>query len=175
MIQQIRSGFRPKTAQHRGGQFPLVEPAVALELYKKTASEYQYGFLPFSIPAPVLEEPETHAVEVDSESSSSSSSSSSESRAPSIKSNRKARAKPPAVMDGSDEAILARYRKVTHAMIMDTSDANDLPRFQDRSWRPACGARMSAADTNFLDEWSPELSFCQHPGCKKAWMAIGMF
>ena len=48
----------------------------------------------------------------------------------------------------------------------------NLPCFQDQFWRPACGARMMAMDTVFLDEWSPDLSFCQHPGCKKAWGAI---
>ena len=175
VIQQIRSGFRPKTAQHRGGQFPLVEPPVALELFKKTASDFAYQCLPFAVPAPILEEPESHPVEVDSDSSSSSSSSSSESRAPSVKKTKEAKSQPPPVDCQSDEAILAKYRKVTHAMVLDKTGARDLPCFQDRSWRPACGARMVAADTIFLDEWSPDLSFCQHPGCKKAWAAIGMF
>ena len=61
-------------------------------------------------------------------------------------------------MDGSDEAILARYLNVTHVMIVDTRDADDLSCSQDRSRRPAYGASMSAANINFLDERSPDFS-----------------
>ena len=35
VIQEIHKGWRPKTAQHRGGQFPLIEPEVTLERYRK--------------------------------------------------------------------------------------------------------------------------------------------
>ena len=35
VIQEIQKGWRPKTAQHRGGQFPLAEPVVTLERFKK--------------------------------------------------------------------------------------------------------------------------------------------
>ena len=47
VVSKIREGFRPKTAQHRGGQSPLIEPPVVVELFKKQASEYTYRWLPF--------------------------------------------------------------------------------------------------------------------------------
>ena len=174
VIQQIRAGFRPKTAQHRGGQLPLIEPAVTLELFKKTATEFSYQVLPFSSPVVVHEEPEAASVEVDSSSSSSSSDSSASS--PERKSDKPKISKPVEVAENLvDEAILAKYRRVTHAMVVDNSGSDSLPCHQDRTWRPACGARMLRAETEFLDEWSPMLSFCQHPGCKKAWSVMGMF
>ena len=175
VVQKVRGGFRPKTAQHRGGQFPLREPDVALELYKKTAADFTYKCLPFNAPAPCLEEPDTQTVEVDSDSSSTSSSSSSTSPKPKFKATKNPPPPPQDDAVGSDEAILAKYRRVTHAMIPDTSDSSAWPRFQDKCWRPACGVRMVASETTFLDEWSTGLSFCQHPGCKKAWSAIGMY
>ena len=45
VVQQVRAGFRPKTAQHRGGQTPLVEPPVALECFNKQAVEYIYIYI----------------------------------------------------------------------------------------------------------------------------------
>ena len=175
VVAQIRTGFRPKTAQHRGGQFPLVEPAVTLELFKKTAPEYSYQVLPFSAPVQISEEPEPNLFEVDSSSSSSSSSSSEDEPQPTKQSRAKQTTVPDDMAPEADEATMARYRKVTHAMIVDRSGTDTLPFHQDQFWRPACGVRMSRADSEFLSEWSPELSFCQHPGCKKAWASIGLF
>ena len=153
---------------------PLREPEVTLELFKKTAPEFSYQILPFSAPVVVQEEPAVAMVDVDSSSSSSSSDSSASS--PERKSDVRKTSKPVAILENSvDEAILAKFRRVTHAMLIDHSESDNLPCHQDRTWRPACGARMNRAKTEFLDEWSPMLSFCQHPGCKKAWSVMGMF
>ena len=153
---------------------PLREPEVTLELFKKTAPEFSYQILPFSAPVVVQEEPAVATVDVDSSSSSSSSDSSAS--GPERKSDVRKTSKPVAILENSvDEAILAKFRRVTHAMLIDHSDSDNLPCHQDRTWRRACGARMKRAETEFLDEWSPMLSFCQHPGCKKAWSVMGMF
>ena len=48
VITEVQKGWRPKTAQHRGGQFPMVEPTVTLERFKKTAPEYNFVWLPFA-------------------------------------------------------------------------------------------------------------------------------
>ena len=153
---------------------PLIEPAVTIELFKKTATDFTFQVLPFSAPVMVQEVAEEVPVEVDSSSSSSSTDSSSSS--PERKSTKpKALKVVEAAENSVDEAILAKYRRVTHAMVADTSGSDLLPVHQDRTWRPACGVRMLRAETEFLDEWSPMLSFCQHPGCKKAWSMMGMF
>ena len=47
-VQKLREGFRPKTAQHRGGQTPRTGPAVNIELFRKQADDYTYQWLPFS-------------------------------------------------------------------------------------------------------------------------------
>ena len=64
---------------------------------------------------------------------------------------------------------------MTHAMILSSSSDENVPRYMEKGWRPACGTHMSRSETVFLDEWNNDLSFCQHPGCKKAWTALGMF
>ena len=72
VITKIREGFRPKTAQHRGGQSPLVEPPVTVELFKKQASTYEYRWLPFSKPLVLEAEMDDPVGEAISSSSSSS-------------------------------------------------------------------------------------------------------
>ena len=71
VVGKIRDGFRPKTAQHRGGQTPLTEPAVNIELFRKQADEYTYQFLPFSSQPCVVEVDEDQLTEEHQQSSSS--------------------------------------------------------------------------------------------------------
>ena len=73
VAQQVRTGFRPKTAQHRGGQTPLVEPQVTLECFKKQAVEYAYRYLPFSAPKLTIEVDEAPLTEEICSASSSES------------------------------------------------------------------------------------------------------
>ena len=175
VIQQIRKGFRPKTAQHRGGQKPLVEPQVTLECFKKQAVEYVYRYLPFSAPNPTIEVDEAPLTEDICSTSTSDSDGSSQ---PNLETDiQETSAKLSQTHDESDfdEIIFAKHRRVTHAMVVVSSEDSDRPRYLDKFWRPACGTHMSHDDTKFLSEWDSTLSFCQHPGCKKAWAAAGMF
>ena len=115
VVQKIRTGFRPKTAQHRGGQKPLVELHVHLEFFKKQAAEYVYQYLPFSAPNPTIEVDEAPLTE---EISSSSSSSSDGSSQPNDEVEVKDKS---ATFAG--EVILAKHRRVTHAMVVQNSEA----------------------------------------------------
>ena len=176
VVQKIRTGFRPKTAQHRGGQKPLVEPHVHLECFKKQAAEYVYQYLPFSAPNPTIEVDEAPLTEdVQSSSASESDGSSQPNDEVDIQDKSSILSQTHADSDFVDEVILAKHRRVTHAMVVLNSEDPDTPRYLEKHWRPACGTHMSHDDTNFLSEWNHNLSFCQHPGCKKAWAAAGMF
>ena len=175
VIQKIREGFRPKTAQHRGGQTPLSEPLVNIELFRKPAEEFTYRFLPFSQQSQVLEvedEPLTEEAAV-SDSSSSEASSQSE---PEVEAQSDVKTTLHSKVDAfsCDEVILAKHRRVTHAMVVSPSHTETTPKYMEHWCKPACGTHMTHQETTFLDEWDMNSSFCQHPGCKKAWSALGM-
>ena len=80
----------------------------------------------------------------------------------------------PTVPSIADEAILAKHRKVTHAMLVTTDGLPDRPQYLNRAWKAACGARMRHQDTTFLDEWSNNPAFCQHAACRKVWKALSL-
>ena len=173
IIMEIHKGWRPKTAQHRGGQFPLTEPTVTLERFQKTAPEYSFQWLPFSKPEDpheILPEPEVEQLDSDNDSSSISSqgdSSSSEALVP------MAHTKTVVPDEGQvDEAVFARHRKVTHAMVATTDNTESRPFNRNHYWRAACGARMLHSETDFLEDLQPPVAFCQHAGCKKIWKAV---
>ncbi|CAL1140530.1 unnamed protein product [Cladocopium goreaui] len=149
IIMEIHKGWRPKTAQHRGGQFPLTEPTVTLERFQKTAPDYSFQWLPFSKPEDpheILPEPEVEQLDSDNDSSSISSqgdSSSSEALEPMAHTTT-------VVPDEGqvDEAVFARHRKVTHAMVATTDDT-------ESSWTVQSFA-FSALDLEAFDKLWPE-------------------
>ncbi len=156
---------------------PLTEPVVHIELFRKQADDYTYQFLPFSPQSCVVEVDEDPLTEEQQQSSSSSSDGSSQSEVEDIsKVAIDAIDKLPIDGDSCDEIILAKHRRVTHAiMILSSSDSLQAPKYMGKACKPACGTHMVHSETTFLDEWNTNLSFCQHPGCKKAWSALGMF
>ena len=118
MVQKIRTGFRPKTAQHRGGQKPLVEPQVTLECFKKQAIEYVYRYLPFSAPNPTIEVDEAPLTE-DICSSSASESDGSSQPNEEVDAQEKPVTLSQTYADSEfDEIILAKHRRVTLAMVV---------------------------------------------------------
>ena len=154
VIQKIRDGFRPKTAQHRGGQTPLSEPLVNIELFRKPADEFTYRFLPFSQQSQVLEveaEPWTEAATV-SESSSSEAWSQSD---PEVEAQPNVTTTVHSKVDtfSCDEVILAKHRRVTHAMVVSPSHTDTTPKYMEHWCKPACGTHMTHQETTFLDEW----------------------
>ena len=179
VIREIQNGWRPKTPQHRGGQFPLTEPIVTLEKFQKAAPDFLFQWLPFSTtvePVEQIQESEVEQLDSDTESSSSTSqsdSSASEDAEKSSKVKSKVHAKSPELVE-ADEAIFARHRKVTHAMVATIDDNDSRPFYQNHFWKAACGARMLHSETEFLEDIQPPVAFCQHAGCKKVWASIQM-
>ena len=175
VITEVQNGWRPKTAQHRGGQFPMVEPLVTLERFKKTAPEYNFLWLPFAQqvdPQELMQEHPASDVVSESESDGSSSSSDSESSSgekppPSGKAISKE------VLE-TDEAVYAKHRRVTHAMVISNDGNPSRPFHWDNYWKAACGAHMLHTETTFLDDWQEGMAFCQHAGCKKIWTSINL-
>ncbi len=175
-VQKLREGFRPKTAQHRGGQTPRTEPAVNIELFRKQADDYTYQWLPFSQQPVVFEVDEAPLTEDQPLDVSSSSDAPSQSDSDDDQNQTAILTdKSQLGAESCDEFFLAEHRRVTHAMILSSSSDLNVPKYMDKSWRPACGTHMVHSEAIFLDEWNTNLSFCQHPGCKKAWSAMGMF
>ena len=74
----------------------------------------------------------------------------------------------------ADEAVFARHRRVTHAMVIMDDGNESRPVFMGHLWKASCGARMRHSETEFLDEWHPSMAFCQHAGCKRVWAAINL-
>ena len=174
VIAEIQKGWRPKIAQHRGGQFPLVEPSFTLETYKKVAPDHTFKILPLSKPVESHEVIQEEALSElsDSDASSVSSDSSLELSQPKNPDNKSEPVQ--TVLSAADEAILARHRKVTHAMLVTNDGLPDRPQHLNRAWKAACGARMRHQDTTFLDEWSNNPAFCQHAACRKVWKALSL-
>jgi hypothetical protein len=152
-----------------------VEPTVVLERYKKAAPEYQFEWLPFHRHEEPQELPPVHDVasedsDTDSSSSDSDTNSKGSAHAPSFQEAK------PKVQESIqvDEAVFARHRRVTHAMVI-MDDGNDSrPFFMGHLWKASCGARMRHSETDFLDEWHPSMALCQHAGCKRVWAAINL-
>ena len=175
VITEIQKGWRPKTAQHRGGQFPMVEPLVTLEKFRKTAPDYKFLWLPFSQqvdPQENLQHVEEVEVLSDSDSESSSSSSDSASADP-AESKTKVSTQSHEIWE-TDEAVYAKHRRVTHAMVVATDSNSSRPWHMDHYWKAACGAHMLHSETTFLDDWQEGMAFCQHAGCKKIWASINL-
>jgi hypothetical protein len=78
LIESVRRGRRFVTPRHRGGQLPVVEPAVQIEFFRKTSMERQWQCFDFNKPVEVPDSPQPPADQDEpsmSESSDSSSSS----------------------------------------------------------------------------------------------------
>ena len=148
-----------------------------IELFRKQADDHIYQWLPFSqqpcvfeVDAAPLTEDQPLDVSSSSDAPSQSDSDDDQNQTAILTDKSQLGA------ESCDEIILAKHRRVTHAMIFSSSSDLNVPKYMDKSWRPACGTHMVHSEAIFLDEWNTNLlSFCQHPGCKKAWSAMGMF
>lgn len=173
VIQEIHKGWRPKTAQHRGGQFPLVEPVVTLERFRKSAPDYQFKWFSFSGQEEPTEIPSKQDVEsIASDTNSDSSSSQSDSSDSEDIAFGPKKVEPPQEAFQADEAVYAKHRRVTHAMLAVVDGVTTRPFYMDHYWKAACGARMLHSETEFLETLKPPIVFCQHAGCKKIWTSV---
>ncbi|CAK9112390.1 unnamed protein product, partial [Durusdinium trenchii] len=157
VINQVRAGFRPQIAQHRGAQAPLIEPPVSLEAFKKEIPQYTWKWFDFNSPSGerVVEVDLPDCVEEDSSSDSSSSSDDSvQETNPAVSK----RSQPPVV----DEVLMAKYRTVVHALLDDlesteTDSATQL-------LRTACGRKLPKFATVVIDSIDSTLTLRQHSG-----------
>jgi len=175
LIDSIRRGKRFVTPQHRGGQLPVVEPAVQIEFFRKTSMSRQWLCFDFNKPVEVPESPQlpaAHDEQSSSESSDTSSSSDSSDSEVSKEVSARAAKRPKMVIptDEPDEVMVASVSYVQHAMIGTTKDW--FPYFQGRHYQAACGARLDPDRARFAQSADPSLHLCQRPACVKAWKAM---
>eukprot|EP00435_Cladocopium_sp_Y103_P040823 s1556_g11.t1 len=174
IIQQVRSGWRPQIAQHRGSQRPLQEPPVVLEIFSKKLPDYRFQWFEFgaqSAPALDLSDP---LVTEDSDSDSTSSSTSSTSDEEEQRQDQApAAAAAPSKPSGSkgifpETLVYGQYRCVVHAMIAAGEPAHWLPQRDGVHLKPACGRPMKS-NGKLLDCVTAEHQLCQHAACRKLW------
>ena len=119
IVQQVQTGWQPHTPLGRGGQLPLQEPKVQLEIYKKDAAERMWKFFTFNTPPdqvliPELSDDPSSSGESSASSSASSSSSKGAASGPSNKKQAKEITMP--VTDGSGNGVLPQHHPRDHAM-----------------------------------------------------------
>ena len=166
VIRAVREGFRPSTPLGRGGQHPMEEPKFELQLFTKTAPEYQWQYFQFGTQADVLPADDP-PIEVDEASDSDSSTSSTSSSGSSSSKG----AKPPEPKQAPvtvDEIQGALHRNMWHV-------ASESLTFDDTMIRTACGRRFPKASIALLADLqlSQGQHLCSHPGCLKGWKAVG--
>ena len=162
LIDQVRSGFRPQIPQHRGAQQPLVEPAVMLEFFRKDLPSVQWRWFRGSQALDLEDIPPDE--EADSSSSSVSSSDSEEAPSGALEKGRD--------VTVCDEILMARYRRVNHALVCDDHCRPESLEFDGRRWKTACAKALKASEAAFVDSLQSGDSLCQHPGCRKAWSTM---
>ena len=172
VISQVRNKWIPKTAQHRGSQLPLREPPVVIEGFKKAIpSDFQFKWFEFEPTAPPVEPaepPHIQETDMDGGDSSSSSSTSSSSSASESEPRRKKRVIDHSKDSNVDELLLGQYRQVMHALIQADASETWRPIHLDMRLKPACGRAMRAGSLVIVDHLDTGATFCQHPGCRKA-------
>ena len=174
IIMQVRHGWRPQIAQHRGSQKPLQEPQVTLEFFSKQLPDYQFKWFTFGDTAevPLDQFPDETAVESDSDSTSSSSSSSSDEAAVETPAEPK-QSKEQKISTGQkgnfpSALIYGQYRCVVHAMVEALEPAHWLPQRDGVHLKPACGCPMKS-NGQLLDDVTADRQLCQHAACRKLW------
>ena len=121
IVKAVHEGWKPVTPLARGGQLPLVEPAVQLERFNKQAHEHTWQFLRFQ--GHIIEVQEDEAVQVQDEvqevvaSSSSDSDTSSSSSSESSVSEHQKRDKRQTDPIIADEVMGALHRNTWHVMM----------------------------------------------------------
>eukprot|EP00435_Cladocopium_sp_Y103_P043594 s1882_g12.t1 len=150
VIQQVRAGWRPQIAQHRGSQRPLQEPPVVLEIFSKKLPDFAFQWFDFGAQSALDLDPSEHLAEEGSDSDSTSSSTSSTSDEEEEKpcktpAGDAAPAKPSGVKGIFPETLTyGHYRCVVHAMIAAGESAHWLPQRDGVHLKPACGKPMKS-------------------------------
>ena len=169
MVEHIQKGFRPVQPIHRGGQEAFPSPAVVLERFSKSCDMTEFRWFNFLDEAESIEEiPDGETAEEESSSSSSSSDSElSDAAQDSTKTISKHLPN-----DTIDEFWYGVTKLTVHAMIKDDNPSlTSALLFQGTAVKTACGRRMSISSIQVKEDLQniKVPSFCQHPGCRRAW------
>ena len=185
MIQKIQQHWRPATPLARGGQLPLTEPQFTLEQFKKDLPSINWQFFRFNVPSP-MQELANCSIPTDSpglDSSGSSSSSGDESSASSSSSSAEAAQpqKKRSVSNRDDlgpaeEILVGLHRKTWHVMTVASVDNADLPHWQDKSLKSACGRFFPQIQVCPGIDMSLDTNqaLCSHVGCRKGFKCVGL-
>ena len=184
LIQRIQQNWRPATPLARGGQLPLAEPQFALEQFKKELQPIDWQFFQFNALSSMQELADctipVDTPELDSsgsssssrcESSASSSSSSGEAAQPQKKRSIANRED----LGPADEILVGLHRKTWHVMTVADVENTELPHWQGKALKSACGRFFPqikvcpgvdmSLDTN--------QALCSHVGCRKGFKCVG--
>ncbi|CAK9065532.1 unnamed protein product [Durusdinium trenchii] len=174
ILQRVQAGWRPQTPLQRGGQLPLVEPGFTLESFHKEAPSHAWQFFNFQPElCPVAFELEADSVDLSSDDSSSSEFSGASSNSVAKVPTKKQKSRPSIT---ADEATVGIYRNMWHIVAQQSSSTSDTQP-DAAPIITACGRKFSSVQfsiTDFLELKSGQ-SVCMHPGCRKGWIAIGVY
>ena len=165
----------------RGGQAPLMEPKFTLDRYRKESNDDPWLFFRFQIPAEVssMDDPPDD-LDVGEIASSSSSSASSDSSSEALASGK---GEDIPSEDRGTPSLVGLHRHMWHVVL----SPNDQPvdSFVEQclegalpscALRTACGHRLLSSKLQLSDELALTNAqmLCQHSGCKKGWISLGM-
>ena len=179
--EKVLGGWRPSTPVARGGQAPLVEPKFSLDKYRKEIKDDPWLFFQFQMPIeiPSLEEG-SDGLEGQEPPSSSNSSSSSDSSSiggtPTVKRqlHDESRGTP---------SLVGLHRHMWHVILSPNDQLVDS--FVEQSLdgtlpecalRTACGHKLLSCKLHLSEalDLAESQMLCQHFGCKKGWISLGM-
>ena len=149
LLDAIKRGFRPRMAQHRGSQSPLVEPPVDLESFCKTWQQPKWKMFNFSTENQTqkvvdsVKDLELDISDDDSDSSEASSIDSSSSADPAVEPTESSTPTIQLTPNVPDVAVLNHGKMVQRAMVL-TSDTSQ-PMFDRRHFEAACGVHLNPA------------------------------
>ena len=184
LIQRIQQNWRPATPLARGGQLPLAEPQFALEQFKKELQPIDWQFFQFNALSSMQELADctipVDTPELDSSGSSSSSgcessASSSSSSAEAAQPQKKRSIANREDLGPADEILVGLHRKTWHVMTVADVENTELPHWQGKALKSACGRFFPqikvcpgvdmSLDTN--------QALCSHVGCRKGFKCVG--
>ena len=179
--QIIREKTHGSTPVARGGQAPLIEPKFSLDRYRREASDDPWLFFQCQMPVEIWSIDDLpQDLDLQDVLSSSSSSSSSDSSA--CEGRKAEKAHPPDETRGIP-SVVGLHRYMWHVVLSPNDQLVDafieqsldgtLP---ECSLRTACGHKLLSHKLQLSEELvlTESQMLCQHAGCKKGWISLGM-
>ena len=185
LISRVVQGWRPTTPLGRGGQQPLIEPQFVMERFRKQLPSFSWDFFQFHSKSQLQlfvdaapHSDTTSALSDDVDSSSSSSSSSSSDSEIEQGTSKKSTKRPPTsrvdTVGPADEALFGLHRNTWHVMVQCQDYHSDLPSWQEKPLKTACGKSLSShrIQVGFDLQLKSSQYLCSHAGCHKAFTSL---